>query len=226
MFNLDINFLKDREPEAQERVAAAPIADSQFLIIGGAVAAGLVTIVTIMYFVAQTQIDSLQAELATLTTQEQALDAQLKVIGGSEASIKVVEERNRALVALLVKDIPTSVLMQDIKIRTPSSVQVSSIAQAGKVLTIIGQSTGYDEANDFLLLLQRSPYLDPKATKLASAKQQAAQKDVAVTLVDYQITTSLTPSTTDKLVADLEKSEAQGAVTRVKFLQEKGVITQ
>jgi hypothetical protein len=45
-------------------------------------------------------------------------------------------------------------------------------------------------------------------------------------LVDYQITTSLITKPTDKLVADLEKSEAQGAVTRVKLLQEKGVITQ
>lgn len=226
MYNLDINFLKDREPATQELGASAPIADSQFLIGGGAVALVALAIVGGIYFYLQSQVDSLTAELSKLTAQESTLDAQLKVLAGSEAEVKAVEERTKLLTDLIVKDIPTSVILQDISVRTPASIQVFSIAQAGKNVTITGQSAGFDEANDFLLILQKSPYLDPANTKLTTARQKPPVKGVDLVLVDYQITASLNDQTTDKLISDLEKSEAQGAVSRVKLLQEKGVITQ
>jgi len=226
MYNLDINFLKDREPAAQDLTPSAPIADSQFLIGGGAVA--LVALATMggVYLFLQSQVNSLQTELSQLTTEESALDAQLIILAGSEAEVKAIEGRVQLLTSLIIKDIPTSVVLQDIRVRTPESIQVFTIAQAGKQITITGQATGFDEANDFLLILQKSPYLDSTLTKLTSARQRPPVQGVDLTLVDYQITASLTDKTTDKLVADLEKSEAQGAVARVKLLQEKGVITQ
>jgi len=226
MYNLDINFLKDREPAAQESVVAAPIADSQFLIGGGAVALVALAIVGGLYLFLQSQVDSLRAELGQLTTQESALDNQLKILAGSEAEVKATEERTQFLASLITRDVPASVILQDIRVKTPESIQVFTIAQADKKITITGQATGFDEANDFLLILQKSAYLDPTLTKLTSARQRPSVQGVDLTLVDYQITASLTDKTTDKLVADLEKSEAQGAVARVKLLQEKGVITQ
>ncbi|AFY72748.1 Tfp pilus assembly protein PilN [Synechococcus sp. PCC 7502] len=226
MYKLDINFLKDREPETLDQGVSAPIADSQFLIGGGAVALVALAIVGGIYFYLQSQVNSLQAELGQLTTKESALDAQLKVLAGSEAEVKAAEARTQTLASLITKDIPTSVVLQDIRVRTPETIQVFTIAESGKNLTITGQSTGFDEANDFLLVLQKSPYLDPTKTKLVSAKQKPPVKGVNITLVDYQITTSLTDTTTDKLVADLQKSDAQGAVSRVKLLQEKGVVAQ
>jgi len=226
MYNLDINFLKDREPGTQELGARAPIADTQFLIGGGAVALVAIAIVGGIYLFLQSQIDSLTGELAQLTAKESGLDAQLKILAGSEAEVKLIEDRTKSLTNLIIKDIPVSVILQDIRVRTPESIQVFSVAQTGTNITITGQSTGFDEANDFLLILQKSPYLNQTNTKLASARQRPSVKGVDLTLVDYQITTSLTEQTTDKLVPDLEKSEAQGAVTRVKLLQEKGIITQ
>jgi type IV pilus assembly protein PilN len=226
MYNLDINFLKDREPATQELGPSAPIADSQFLIGGGAVALVALAIVGGIYFFLQSQVDSLTAELSKLTAQESTLDAQLKVLAGTEAEVRAVEERTRLLKDLIVKDVPTSVILQDISVRTPPSIQVFSIAQSGKNITITGQSAGFDEANDFLLILQKSPYLDPANTKLTTARQKPPVNGVDLVLVDYQITASLNDKTTDKLLLDLEKSEAQGAVSRVKLLKEKGVITQ
>jgi type IV pilus assembly protein PilN len=228
MYNLDINFLKDREPATQELGPSAPIADSQFLIGGGAVALVALAIVGGIYFFLQFQVDSLTAELSKLTAQgqESTLDAQLKVLAGTEAEVKAVEERTKLLKDLIVKDIPTSVILQDISVRTPPSIQVFSIAQAGKNITITGQSAGFDEANDFLLILQKSPYLDQAKTKLTTARQKPPVEGVDLVLVDYQISAALNDKTTDKLLLDLEKSEAQGAVSRVKLLKEKGVITQ
>jgi len=228
MYNLDINFLKDREPATQELEPSDPIDDSLFLKGGGALALVSLAIVGGIYFYLQSQVDSLKSELARLTAQalEVTLDAQLKVLAVSEAEVKAVEDRTSLLKGLIVKDIPTSVILQDISIRTPPSIQVFSIAQAGKNITISGQSAGFDEVNDFFLILQKSPYLDPANTKLTSVRQRPPVKGVDLVLVDYQITASLNDKTTDKLLSDLEKSGAQGAVSRVKLLQEKGVITQ
>lgn len=226
MYNLDINFLKDREPIAQEMGGAVPIADTQFLIGGGAISLVALAIVGGIYFFLQSQVDSLTKELAVLTSTEATLDARLKVLAGDEAQVNALEARTTLLTNLIVKDIPVSVILQDIRLKTPESVQVFTVAQTGINITITGQSTGFDEANDFVLILQKSPYLNPNTTKLVSARQKPPVKGVNLNLVDFQITTSLTDKTTDKLVADLDKSEAQGAVTRVKLLQEKGVVTQ
>jgi type IV pilus assembly protein PilN len=227
MFTLDINFLKDREPEVRESTAV-PIADTQFLIGGAAAAVVAIAIVGGMYLFSQSQIDGKQAELAKLTSEEKVLEDQLVKLKGSEESIKAVEARNQALTNLLVQDIPASVIMQDIRTRTPSNIQVSSVTinQTDKKVAIAGSAKGFDEANDFLLILQGSAYLDPKLTKLASAKKLPPQKDVKITLVEYQITSSLTNKTADILLSDLEKSEAAGAVTKIKLLQEKGVIAK
>jgi type IV pilus assembly protein PilN len=226
MYNLDINFLKDREPIAQEVGGAAPIADTQFLIGGGVISLVALAIVGGVYFFLQSQVDSLTKELGTLTATESNRDTELKRLAGTEAEFNALEARTKLLTNLIVKDIPVSVILQDIRVKTPASVQVFTVAQTGINITITGQSTGFDEANDFVLILQKSPYLNPNTTKLVSARQKPPVKDVKLNLVDFQITTSLTDKTTDRLVADLDKSEAQGAVTRVKLLQEKGVVTQ
>jgi len=227
MFTLDINFLKDREPEVQESAAVA-IADTQFLIGGGAAALVAIAIVGGIYLVLQSQVSGKEAQLATLTSQEKVLEDKLKELKGSEDSIKAVEARNLALTALLVRDVPASVIMQDIRSRVPPSIQVSSvtITQTDRKVAISGSARGFDEANDFLLIMQGSPYLEPKLTKLTSAKKQEPKKDVKITLVDYQITSVLTAKPANQLLSDLEKSEATGAVTKIKLLQEKGVIAK
>jgi len=227
MFTLDINFLKDREPEVQE-LTAVPIADTQFLIGGGAAALVAIAIVGGIYLVLQSQVSGKEAQLATLTSQEKVLEDKLKELKGSEDSIKAVEARNLALTALLVRDVPASVIMQDIRSRVPPSIQVSSvtITQTDRKVAISGSARGFDEANDFLLIMQGSPYLEPKLTKLTSAKKQEPKKDVKITLVDYQITSVLTAKPANQLLSDLEKSEAMGAVTKIKLLQEKGVIAK
>ncbi len=226
MHNLDINFLKDREPVAQESGAQGQIADSQFLIIGGAVAVMALAIVGGSYLFFNSQVDSLKAELSRLTTKETELDGKLKQFAVDEAALKAADARTKVLTNLIVQDIPVSVILQDIRAKTPEGIQVFTITQTGTKITITGQSKGFDGANDFLLILQKSPFLDPTKTKLASARQKPAVKGVNFVLVDYQITAALAEQTTDRLVSDLEKSEAQGAVSRVKLLKEKGVITQ
>lgn len=224
MYSLDINFLNDRETATEAEQEQQPLADKQFLIGGGAIALVAIAAAAGAYFFLQFSSQGLQEEFATLSSKEQALDAKLKELASAEQSVKAIDDRTNALVQLFVSSIPKSAILQDLRERAPGSVQIANIDQSGKGLRITGVATSFDEVNDFLLLLQASPYLDNQKTKLNSARLRAESKDVKVTLVDYEINSSLVEKSASELLPDLQKSGSEGTVTRIKLLQQKGAI--
>jgi type IV pilus assembly protein PilN len=224
MYSLDINFLNDREVAAEAGEERQPLADKQFLIGGGVLALVAIAAAAGAYFFLQYSSQGLQEELATLTSKEQTLDAKLKEIATAESSVKAIDDRTDALVKLFVGSIPPSAILQDIRARAPGNVQIASIDQSGKGVKIVGLSTSYDGVNDFLLLLQSSPYLNTEMTRLGSAKLRAESKDIKVSVIDYEITSTLVDKSATDLLPELQKSGAEGTVTRIKLLQEKGAI--
>jgi type IV pilus assembly protein PilN len=224
MYSLDINFLNDREVVAEAGEERQPIADKQFLIGGGAIALVAIATAASVYFFLQYASQGLQEELAGLTSKEQVLDTKLKQIANDEQAVKAIDDRTDALVKLFVGSIPPSAILQDIRARAPGNVQVASIDQSGKGLKIVGLSTSYEGVNDFLLLLQSSPYLNTEMTKLGSAKLRAESKDIKVSVIDYEITSTLVDKSATDLLPELQKSGAEGTVTRIKLLQQKGAI--
>ncbi len=224
MYSLDINFLNDREVAAEAGEERQPLADKQFLIGGGVIALVAIAAAASAYFFIQYSSQGLQEELATLTSKEQILDTKLKEIATAESSVKAIDDRTDALVKLFVGSIPPSAILQDIRARAPGNVQIASIDQSGKGLKIVGLSTSYEGVNDFLLLLQSSPYLNTEMTKLNSAKLRAENKDIKVSVIDYEITSTLVDKSATDLLPELQKSGAEGTVTRIKLLQQKGAI--
>jgi type IV pilus assembly protein PilN len=224
MYSLDINFLNDRETATEAAQEQQPLADKQFLIGGGAIALVAIAAAAGAYFFLQFSSQGLQEEFATLSSKEQTLDAKLKELSTAEQQVKAVDDRTNALVQLFVGSIPPSAILQDIRERAPSNVQISNIDQSGKGVRIVGLATSFDDVNDFLLLLQSSPYLDSQKTKLNNAKLRPESKDVKVTLVDYEISSSLVEKSTSELLPDLQKSGSEGTVTRINLLQQKGAI--
>jgi type IV pilus assembly protein PilN len=224
MYSLDINFLNDREVVAEAGEERQPLADKQFLIGGGVLALVAIAAAAGAYFFIQYSSQGLQEESAKLTSKEQILDAKLKEIATAESAVKAIDDRTDALVKLFVGSIPPSAILQDIRARAPGNVQVASIDQSGKGIKIVGLSTSYDGVNDFLLLLQSSPYLNTEMTKLGSAKLRAESKDIKVSVIDYEITSTLVDKSATELLPELQKSGAEGTVTRIKLLQQKGAI--
>jgi type IV pilus assembly protein PilN len=224
MYSLDINFLNDREVVAEAGEERQPLADKQFLIGGGVLALVAIAAAAGAYFFIQYSSQGLQEESAKLTSKEQTLDAKLKEIATAETAVKAIDDRTDALVKLFVGSIPPSAILQDIRARAPGNVQVVSIDQSGKGIKIVGLSTSYDGVNDFLLLLQSSPYLNIETTKLGSAKLRAESKDIKVSVIDYEITSTLVDKSATELLPELQKSGAEGTVTRIKLLQQKGAI--
>ncbi len=227
MYALDINFLDDRKGTTVDAAERPPIADTQFLIGGGALMAVALALAAGGYFFIQYSASGVQQQLDDLNAQEKTLDAKLADLAGSVKSIKAIDDRTSALVSLFVGDIPASAVLDEVKLRTPVNIRINTITQqADKTIKINGQGASFNDVNDFLLLLQTSPYLDPIQTRIESARRQEDKSDGSISLVDYDITATLTSKPATQLLADLERSGATGIVTRIKFLQQRGVITQ
>lgn len=109
-------------------------------------------------------------------------------------------------------------------------------------LAISGRARSFDEVNYFLLTLQRSPFFKSDQTQLVKAElvqnpnkvevtvpKNKTQSDATVTYtlpktVDYQIQTTLSDIPASELLRELDRKGAVGLVTRIRTLQEKGVI--
>ena len=237
MYTLDINFLSDRvAAETQSAVERQPIADSQFLLYGAIAAAVALAPVGGAYLYLSSEKAAVQTKLDALTSQESQLDAQIKALDVQVAQFTAIEARKNELLSLFVGNLPASAIATDISNRTPISVQIKSITQASAAadpqdpsrvvseINLNGSATNYGELNDYLLLLQASPFLDPTETKIVSSTLQQATVDKNFNLVNFQNKSVLTSKRPDELLPDLQKTGADGLVTRVNLLRQQGVI--
>lgn len=212
-----------------------PIADSQFLLYGAIAAAVALAPVGGAYLYLSSEQAAVQQKLDALNSQESQLTAQIKALDVQVAQFTAIENRKNELLSLFVGNIPASAIAADISKRTPVTVQIKSITQAsvadpqtpGRIISEIslnGSATGYSELNDYLLLLQASPFLNPAETKLVSSTLQQATAEKNFNLVNFQIKSALTSKRPDELLPDLQKTGADGLVTRVNLLRQQGVI--
>jgi type IV pilus assembly protein PilN len=169
-----------------------------------------------------------QQELTQLTGRETELKGKITALTGQEQELQAIEAKNAELLTLFVGNLPMSAVANDISRRTPITVQVESITQAStdaaSTIRIVGKTTGYNELNDFLLLLQASPLLSSVDTKLISSTLEQGTVTRNFNLVNFQIETQLTKEPPQKILAELQKTGADGLVARVNLLKQKGVI--
>lgn len=122
---------------------------------------------------------------------------------------------------------------------TPAAVATPIVpAQAAKVV-ISGVASTFDQVNDFMLLVQRSPFFLNTDTRLVAAtlkdnpaqvqvRNQSALGTVEIPklrqVVEYKIETSLSPTVASELLPELRSKQADGLAIRIETLQEKGVL--
>lgn len=234
MYTLDINFLSDRVADEAQAAERPPIADSQFLIYGGAAAVVAFAIVGGAFLVLNSQNEGIQSELSALTAKESQLNSKLTALKTQETELQAIEARTGELVNLFVGNFPVSAITDDIRKRTPITVQVESITQASvaasatdrakTTIFLNGKATSYNELNDFLLLLKASPLLEDKDTVLVSSNLLPATTEKNFNLVNFQISTATTSKSPADILPELQKTGADGLVTRVNLLKQQGVI--
>ncbi len=235
MYTLDINFLSDRAAAESQAVERQPIADSQFLIYGGAVAVVSLALVGGAFFFLNSANEGIQQELSTLTAKESQLNGKIKSLEDQEKQLKGIQDSTGSLLNLFIGNFPVSAIADDIRKRTPLTVQIKSISQTSvppspqnpnqsSTINLDGTTTSYNELNDYLLLLKASPLLDGENTKLVSSSLQEATKEKNFTLVNFQVQTAITSKSPSELLPELQKLGADGLVARVNLLRQQGVI--
>lgn len=212
----------------------------------------------------QRELDTLVATLGTKTSEVQALDqinAQTNQANQEADALATVFNQIKPWSALSLE---LGQLMQvagvrivDVKQTEPEIIPAAAPAAAATPpaegqaapppppepetakLEISGVANSFTQINDFVLLLNQSPFFNGEKTKLISAKLEENQtqfvskpasvdagnlKPQLQSVVKYTIETNLSRTTASELLPELQSKGALGLVNRIKTLQEKGVI--
>lgn len=262
MYSLDVNFLKDREIRPVETVAAARpavVGDRRPLYYGLAVAIAALGLVGAYWLLLQQQMRTLRAREAELDPQIAELRQELAAIEQVREQIKLVEAENAAFTNVFDQIRPWSALLQELRSRTPVRVQLVRVSQtAGNTpaddpeavppleggIELDGIACSFDDVNDYLLVLQRSPLLQSDSVAIASAERpdsldaNATSNNVPLVtnpaiqgtcpgtpdqtpeiLVEFQIQANLTPTPSSDLLEVLDRQGAVGLASRIRALR-------
>ena len=242
MYNLDINFLRERSPESSVDLSGGlaqkkePTIADKIPIAAGAIVALVAPAVVFGYYrgvkaeTAQLQqdIQQIEQEIADLGNQNQKIDE-------VTAEIQQVEQETAALVGVFDNIKPWAAILQEVSDRTPPGVLVESLQQSGSgdgtEINIAGLARSYDDVNDFVLFLQRSPFFSRQQIRLNGASVASFPLEIEnrddIELpenasleipegVKYTISAQLTNADASDLIEEIEAKGSTGVVTRLK----------
>lgn len=122
---------------------------------------------------------------------------------------------------------------------TPAAAPTPVVPQQAAKVQISGIASTFAQVNDFMLLVQRSPFFLNTDTKLVAATLKnnptqlqlrnpnpgaAAELPKLRPVVEYKIETTLSPTGASELLPELRSKQADGLAIRIETLQEKGVL--
>lgn len=264
MYSLDVNFLRDRVEQKQDKSTrytktGTNVGGQTPIYLGVAVGLILPALVGVGGLF-------LQNQNAQLESNVQSIDAELSRLGVAEEEIKKiqtqtsqVQSETKALATVFNQIRPWSAMLQDVRDRIPRTVQIDSIkettvasaspspatpptnnsqpAQSTPIPTggiqITGIARSFNDVNDFLLTLKQSAFLQPEETKIVTAEltenplKASADASVKVKLppiVKYTVESKLSNVPASEILRELERKGTLGLVTRIRTLQQKGVI--
>jgi type IV pilus assembly protein PilN len=274
MYSLDVNFLNDRpeykpDAAARTRVRAAPTDSRRPLILGLLALIALLAIPGALLWFLQSRNTALEQRQADLDSQLGDLKSKQEQINSVRAETKQVKDETTALASVFNTIKPWSAVMQDFRDRIPPGVQILRVKQVppppgqpqptpspqqtgaatppvNGTIEISGVANSFNDVNDFLLVLQKSDFLNPKETRLLTSelpKEAPSFSNLSLQgtgsgsssvdsnklpklprLVGFTIQTTFNDVPASDLLQELEKKTAVGLVTRIEELQRKGVI--
>lgn len=253
MYSIDINLLKDRPVYGQSAAPGvrADTGDRTPMILGIAVGGGLLGLVLLTFAILTLLNQRLIAREAELTDQLTAIAPELSRVESLKAQEKQTREETKALATIFNQIKPWAAMLQDIRDRTPPTLQITRIEQVAppppspaptpspspgatpappppppniSTLNLYGNSLSFGDINDFVLTLQKSPFLKGDATRLITSQRQAENPQIPVSLVGYQLTTEINDVPATELLEVLNRKGATGLVTRINILKQRGVV--
>lgn len=245
MYNLDINFLRDRSPESSVDLSGGfakkePSIADKIPIVAGAIVALVAPAITFGYLQSvKAQTTQIKAEVQQIEAEIADLGNQNKKIEEVNAEIQQVEQETAALVGVFEKIKPWAAILQEVSDRTPPGVLVESLQQSGSGDTtgidIAGIARSFEDVNDFVLFLARSPFFDGQQIKLNGASvadfpieienREDLPENASLEIpegVNYTISAQLNNVPSSQLIKEIADKGSTGLVTRLKTLERKG----
>lgn len=247
MYSLDINFLNDREERSSEIESAnggavnGTQANWTPAILG--LAAGLIPLALVL-----AGWGTLQKLNGDLTVKKADLEAKVaeqgrvaEVVAAAEARAQAAEDDAKALITVFDQIKPWSAMMASIRDTIPGGVQVKTVQQSAEDIEGVtrqqvelkGVALSFDDVNDFVLVLRRSPFLDPETTALVSSRlidnpetitlPEDAPSGIEVRqpkVVEYTISSTMSDRPASELLAELESTLAVGLTSRIQTIQD------
>jgi type IV pilus assembly protein PilN len=237
------------------------------LYIGAAIGALLPGLVGGLWFFLQSQNASLLARQQELDSQLATLQQAMKEVENVNAQVSLLDSENQALARVFDKIVPWSAILQDFRGRVPAGVQVTGLTQTAGVappaaptpapattpdqpaavaaqpelppaiIELTGYCQSFSDANDFVLVLQQSPFLDSRNVRLVDVTlidnpttiefvgrgDRSLQVELPK-IVQYKISAGLTKRPASELLQDMKNTLAVGLPARVDALRDLGVI--
>ncbi len=256
MYSLDVNFLKDRAPQPKNKEKkprqAISLGDLTPIYIGVTVGVIFPALVGGGLWFLQGKNTELGENIAKLEQKNQELESKVGNIKKIKEETNKVKEETQALVTVFDQIRPWSAMLQDMRDRIPATVQIENIKQMAPTTPVEGQPpanpaggveiTGYarsfNDVNDFLLSLQQSRFLKSTEGKITTAELIDApippgtdQPPNTVLIkppqiVKYTIQYSMSDIPASQLTRELEQKGTVGLVSRIRSLQQTGVISK
>lgn len=235
--------------------------DQKPILIGVGAAIALNALVGGVWFVFNQRNAQLQKEVEALQAQLGEKTSQVNELEQIYTETKQTNEEADALATVFNEIKPWSALSQEVaELMQIAGVRIANIEQtepepaaapaAAKegeeappppprntaTVKIEGFASSFGQLNDFILLLNQSPFFDGEKTKLLAAELQDnpiqlvvdggdRQTDLELQpVVEYEIETALSSAKASELLPLLKSNDAAGLVNRIETLQEKGVI--
>ena len=228
MYAIEINFLRDRAPQGQPQVVEAE-ASALPLVLG--IAVGLIALIGAGgwwgYMLLREQ--TLAQEKVQGEARLNPLRQQLAELDRLRERLAQIRREIEELANVVERVTPWSAVVQDLANRTLPGIQLRKVTQSGSNLTIEGQADEFSTVNEFLLVLERSPFLKgkpPNQPRLINSQRAAASGDEdAKPLVQYELQVTLaTDKKLSENLANLKRTGAVGLETRIEILRELGIL--
>ncbi len=220
--------------------------------VGVALGVGLPALLGVSWWILQGKIVELDGQIAQLDQESKRLDTEIGNLNKIKAETNAIKGETQALVTVFDQIRPWSAMLQDLRDRIPAAVQIENIKQIPPTpvkegqpvgnpaggLEINGLARSFNDVNDFLLSLQQSQFLKSTESRILTATlvdaplppgMEQPSNGVIIKppqVVKYTIQSSMSEIPASELIRELEKKGTVGLVTRIRSMQQTGVISK
>ncbi|MBW4627767.1 MAG: PilN domain-containing protein [Brasilonema octagenarum HA4186-MV1] len=253
MYNIDINFLKNRKIEnnfeEKQLGISLPTGNLTPVYIGLVVGLLFPALVGVGWWFVQSKNTVLEQNIAQMEQEKKRLEVEIESVNKIQVETSKIKQETQALVSVFDQIRPWSAMLQDLRDRIPTTVQIDSIKQIAPTTPTQGQSASnpagsleisgfarsFSDVNDFTLTLQQSRFFKAAQTKIITAELVDAPIQPGTTsatslqmkppqIVKYTIQSSLSDIPASEFIRELEQKGTVGLVTRIRSMQQTGVI--